>query len=76
MSASIIPFMAMTPRRRMISGWLEISWGRRTMRCWNSLRLAMTFVRASGLSEKAVAEAYCILPERSRSIMPSWMTSV
>ena len=27
MSASIMPFMAITPSRRMISGWLEISCG-------------------------------------------------
>ncbi|MNT55803.1 hypothetical protein D3C72_1930690 [compost metagenome] len=58
MSASIIPFIAITPRRRMISGWLEISWGRSTMRWRNSSRLTMTSESASGLSEKAVADAY------------------
>jgi hypothetical protein len=76
MSASIMPFIAMMPRRRISSGWLLISCGRSTMRSRNWSRLAVSSSAASGLSERAVAEALCSLPECIMSSMPSCSTSV
>lgn len=60
----------------MTSGLLEISWGRRmSFRAYSSARSFMRSA-ASGERAKDVAEASVILPESSRSTMPSWMTSV
>ncbi len=76
MSASISPFMAMQPRRRISSGWLEISCGRRISlpRNW-SIRWFRS-AAASGLSDRAVAEATVSLPDSSSSSIPSCNTSV
>ena len=69
-------FMPMTPRRRISSGLLVISCGRRMILSRKKSMLSLKRCSASGLNERAVADALAILPESSKSSMPSCSTSV
>ena len=75
-STSTMPFMPMQPSRRTSSGWLEISCGRMMMRSRKKSISRVKDACASGLRAKPVHEATRSTPLRSRSSMPSWMTSV
>src|SRR6476619_7572906 len=76
MSASIMPFIARQPSRRIAGGWLLISCGRRMTRGRLSAIWSMNPRRPSSLSENAVADATLNVPERNICSMPSWITSV
>ena len=76
MSASIMAFIPIMPRRRINSGLLVISCGRRMILLRKKSMFSLKRSSASGLNDNAVAEADNIFPLRIKSNIPSCSTSV